>query len=472
MTRTPAFHLNGLSTKAGVWMLRSPWFPVLFQVVGLALMLGLAINGWGLGTAIPERELMTLRKTNLTTLAVWGLWWPGMIVLAIAAGRLWCTVCPMELVSRVGRAIGRPLGLTRLPLGRFLRAGWLILAAYVLLQLLVAGLSIHRVPHYTSLLLMALGLLAVTSGLFFREERAFCKSFCPAAALLSVYGRFTPIQLDKVEEATCADCTTQDCVRASNRDRLDARSCPSRIRPYDRTPSDGCVLCFQCAKICPEQNIGFGVVRAEAGSRRRQLLRPAEAGFILIAAGFVAHEVIGELKGLDVLFHRVPKALHQGFPALGFGWFEALWFLVIFPAAFWALIVLGARLAGQRPPWREHLAAAATGAAPVIALAHLAKVLAKLGSWGGFLPFALRDPAGMNTLAGLSAGRIQTPSPLWGLSALGGFLLLGLALVGRQGWRRLRQHPEAHTQSAIRLGFLGAGALYAALFILWMRGSP
>ena len=91
-----------------------------------------------------------------TTLVVWGLWWPGMIVLAITFGRVWCTVCPMELVHRAGDALARRLGYRRARLSPWLRAGWLTLLLYLTLQLLVAGVSIHRIPHATAILLLAL----------------------------------------------------------------------------------------------------------------------------------------------------------------------------------------------------------------------------------------------------------------------------------------------------------------------------
>lgn len=466
---------RGVSFNVVTWvgtrrLMASPWFPVGLQVLALVVMAWLALNGWGIGRDTPEKGLMTLRKTNLTTLAVWGLWWPGMIALAIVAGRLWCTVCPMELVSRFGRAVGERLGWTRLPMGRALRAGWIILAAYVVLQFLVAGLSIHRVPHYTSLFLLVLGSLAVVTGVFFREERAFCKSFCPAAALLSVYGRFTRMQLDKVDSDACESCTTKDCVRAVNRDRFDARSCPSLIRPFDRNPSDGCVLCFQCAKVCPMANIGFGIVSAEAGSRRQQLLKPFETGFVLIAAGFVAHEVIGEVNWLDALFHRVPLALKGGLPGIAFGWLEALWFLALFPLAFWSLTLLASRLTGHRGPMGEHLRAIATGAAPVIALAHLAKALAKVGSWGGFAPLALHDTIGLNTLAALSRGQISAPTSLWGLSVLGWMILVGMAVLGWRSITWLRRHPEKSHLPGLRIGFAGAATLFAAVLLVWARG--
>ena len=37
---------------------------------------------------------------------------------------------------------------------------------------------------------------ALVTGLVFRQPRSFCKAFCPSGALLSVYGRYNPVQLE------------------------------------------------------------------------------------------------------------------------------------------------------------------------------------------------------------------------------------------------------------------------------------
>lgn len=97
--------------------LRRLWRPALFPLALQGMMLVafalLLVNGLGHGTDLPSEALLTFRKTNLTTLAVWGLWWPAMIAVALAFGRVWCTVCPMELVNRVGDALARVRLLSR-----------------------------------------------------------------------------------------------------------------------------------------------------------------------------------------------------------------------------------------------------------------------------------------------------------------------------------------------------------------------
>jgi polyferredoxin len=447
-------------------MIGSRLFPVILQA-GMLVLLGLlALNGLGLGLGMSSEELMAFRKANLTTLVVWGLWWPGMIAVALVFGRAWCTVCPLELVHRAGDAIARAVGWPRARLGRLLRAGWMIVAAYLVMQILVAGVSLHRVPHYTAILLLALLGGALLTGLIFRQSRSFCRAFCPAGALLSVYGRYTPIQLEARDPSVCESCPTKDCIRSKNRYRFDKRSCPSLLRPFHRGPSDGCVLCLQCAKVCPTDNIGVGLVTREAPVRQKALLQPYEAAFVMVALGFVAHEVIGEVAWLDSMFHFVPGQLAALVPAVPFGWFEALWFLVLFPLAVWAAIAGASHLAGHRAGLRSLLLAAATGAAPVVAIAHLAKAVAKISSWGGYLPLSLRDPRGVDTLRHFADRSLSAPTALVGLTVVG-WVMLALVLV--IAWRALRwaRQTPAEANTAARVGLAGAAALFTAVLTIW-----
>ncbi len=441
-------------------------FPLALQVMALGAVVLLAVVGWGYGVDLEPSELKLLRKTNLATLAVWGLWWPAMIVGVILFGRVWCTVCPLELVNRIGDAMARALGWRRARLGKFLRAGWATLVVYGLMQLLVAGFDLHRFPHLTAVMLMVLVGTALAAGLLFRHPRAFCVAFCPASALLSVYGRLSPLGLSHRDDRVCATCTTRDCVRAANRQRLNERSCPSLIRPFAREPSDGCVLCLQCAKVCPHENIGFGIVEPAAPVRRRSLLRPFEAAFVMIALGFVTHEVVGELDWLDHHFHAVPVLLGAAFPWFSFGWLEAAWFLVLFPLGVWALIGAVGALFGHRRDWRWLFLACATGAAPVVAVAHLAKAAAKISSWAPFVPGALADPTGLATFHNIVAARIAKPEPLLGLPVVGWATLILVVWIAVLALRWSRQMP-ADVRVAARSGTVLSALLFGAVLALW-----
>ena len=450
-------------------MVRSPWFPLVLQGITLLGMGYLAWAGWGVGVGLDEEAQHTMARTGLTTLVIWGLWWPAMIIMAVLLGRVWCLVCPMELVNRLGLGLGRRLGSARLKIGRFLRAGWAILLAYLLLQILVVGANMHGVPAYTSWMLLAMGLLAFGSGLLLREGRSFCKAFCPAQALLSVYGRHTPLQLDKKDDETCASCTTHECVQPNVQDRMDARSCPSNLRPFDRQASDGCVLCLQCVKVCPNENMSWGLASSEAGSLSLSLLKPFEAGFVMVVAGFLTHELLDEVPALDGLFHAVPRMLNHLLPTLGFAWFEALWFLLAVPVIFWSTASALAYALGYRGHFKHLLLAAATGAAPMLAVAHFAKATFKFGEFAGFLPYAAQDPSGLGTLSALAGHVISEPKPLLSLSLVGGIMTMAFLIMGIRAFNHHRGHVEPHMKPALRSGWAVAGLLFLGVLAAWVK---
>jgi uncharacterized membrane protein len=48
----------------------------------------------------------------------------------------------------------------------------------------------------------------------------------------------------------------------------------------------------------------------------------------------------------------------------------------------------------------------------VISAGHMVKGIAKLVSWVGFLPYAISDPLGIQTVHQLTSGILQIPAPL------------------------------------------------------------
>lgn len=152
-------------------------FPYVFQAIALFVFLALLVIGWQRYTP-PGVSQKLYAQANLATLMVWGLWWPAMVWLAVLFGRAWCMVCPLELVSNVGERLGRRLGLRQRPLSAWIAAGAIIVFLYALIQFLVAGAEIRRIPAYTSFFLLGLISLAVLTGLFLKD-RAFCRGFCP-----------------------------------------------------------------------------------------------------------------------------------------------------------------------------------------------------------------------------------------------------------------------------------------------------
>ena len=422
----------------------SPLFPYVIQVAILVLFVGLAVFGWGLfapeGVASKQYA-----KTNIVNLLIWGVWWPAMIWGAVFFGRSWCAVCPLELVSNVTERLGRRTGIKQRTLSRALYSGVVILFFYAVIQLLVAGAQLHRVPAYTSTFLWTLLGLAAVVGFLYRD-RAFCRGFCPVGLLLSAYGRGSLVAVRSLDADVCEQCPEQNCKSQEFRDRLDARSCPSLLDPTTLADNADCLMCGQCAKACPSANVGL-VLRSpfSAADRRPLMATWPLALFVTLVSGFVIYESFSEWKAAQALFLWMPEtvAAAMGFDAHN-GWVKGVWMLFVVPAVLWSalsgLVVLfrGAKSMGEA--WRR----LALPLAVVIAAAHMAKGLAKVTSWGVYLPMAFDEPKGADSALAITAKTLDKPHAALSLTVVS---VISLLLVLSMGYFGLRESRLADAET-------------------------
>lgn len=431
--------------STGFDLLGVPWiralfrwsaFPYAVQAAFLAVFVLMAGAAWG-DFPPPGVADKLYAKTHLVQLCVWGLWWPAMVWCAVLLGRVWCAVCPLELVTTLSERAARGLGVRQRTLGRWARSGALIVVAYMGIQMLIPGIHLHRIPAYTSVFLLGMLAAAVGVGVIFRD-RAFCRGFCPVGMLLQTYGRGGALAVRSDSARVCLDCRGKDCVRAANRQLWRNRSCPSLLNPARLDESRDCLICGQCFGSCSHGNVRILLRRLfhEADTRRLRASWPVTL-FVMLVSGFVTHEVTTEWPAAESAFLWVPSRLA---PLAGLepsnGWVQGAWTLIVYPAGLWSLLgALASRpngAGGLTESWRR----LALPLAVVVAAGHMAKGLAKVASWAGYLPGALREPAGALTSRGITAGTLPNPGPLLpvALVSLGGCLLLAAG-----AWFALRE---------------------------------
>ena len=192
-----------------------------------------------------------LRNTNLANLIVWSYWWPVIIISAIFFGRIWCMVCPMELLTSLAARVG----LKKRP-NKFVRSGWIITLFYILIMFVgIHTLSIHRVPFRMSIYLLALLTSTVIVGLIFRRN-TFCAYICPVGHLLGLYARLAPFGWSTVDKSICGNCKDHSCTAGANAYVFQGRSCGVDLNPANVDDNTNCLLCGQCVKSCDYNNPG------------------------------------------------------------------------------------------------------------------------------------------------------------------------------------------------------------------------
>ncbi len=431
-------------------------FPAVFQVLMLAVFVALAIAGWN-HYAPSGVNPKLYAKTNIVNLVIWGLWWPAIIWVTFWLGRAWCIVCPLEFVSSQAEVIGRKIGLGQMPIGGRVTRGSLVIIFFALLQLLVPGAQMHRVPHYTSLFLWVSLTMAFAVGLFYKD-RAFCRGFCPAGLLLSAYGRGGML-----------------AIRPSVASRRDTGSstpntyaCPSLLNPAQLNTSKDCLLCGDCVKADTTDGMQLLLRAPYAYSDSRETVASWSLTlFVMIDSAFVTYELCEMWSTADSVFDWAPeqvvRVLNAGELA---GWIKGAWMVAVVPLVLWTALGLIARAFGAGQSLGDAWRRLALPLTIVTAAGHMAKALEKFTSWVGFLPYAWIEPDGVQTAIKITAKTLPQPAAWFStftlvITALI-LIVVGIGLALREA--RLTDPGKGHLRT---VPILLLGGFYSLLVFGW-----
>jgi polyferredoxin len=414
-------------------LFRFAWFPLVFQLLTLGVFILLIIGGLAANTN-DMTFAMVLRNTNAANLIVWSYWWPLIILSAIFLGRVWCTVCPMELVTSLASRVG--LKRKSPPL---LRSGWVMTGFYILILFVgIHMLAIHRVPFRMAIYMLVLFCAAVAFGLLF-SRNTFCAHVCPVGYMLGLYARLSPVGWGVSDKSVCLDCKDRSCVSKKTAYEFQGRSCGVGLIPYSLDDNTDCLVCGQCLKACGRNNPGLDGRPNPGWFPRRWFkdlleLKPltaAQALFCMVVSGFVIYEVFTEWPVTKGLLLWTPTMLEQALGAggtWGSGIVRSMTLFVALPAVFWILPFFTFRLAGGRLSLGDYSLRFGIAFIPVMAAAHILKSLLKMTSRIPYWEYVSGDPAGMETARGILEETVPlAPLPLWPDPAM---TILGLGLMG------------------------------------------
>lgn len=272
--------MNLLKIKP-VWIIvKSKYYPIVPQLVLLAVFVALFIGSIGVG--YESKIAPYIVSTNLANQVVWNIWWPFTLVFAAIAGHLWCSVCPLELVNSLGSRIG-----LKKKVSGFLRSGWVVTLFFAFI-LFGAGkyLGLQAVPRTLAIYLATVVSLSFILGLIF-EKRSFCSYVCPLGSIIGMYSYIAGAQWRADDTAVCKECKTKDCVAKRNRYKLTGHSCTSNINPARIPDNRECLLCTHCLKACPSANFRFSLCLPFTDFFKNIKLTLAEMGILMLIIGFV-----------------------------------------------------------------------------------------------------------------------------------------------------------------------------------------
>lgn len=414
-------------------LFRLTWFPLTFQLLTLLVFMMLVIGGLPASTD-DMAFAKVLRNTNVANLIVWSYWWPLIILSTVLLGRVWCTVCPLELVT----SLASKVGLKRNP-PAFLRSGWVITIFFIFVLFVgVHMLAVHRVPFRMATYMLVLFGAAAAFGLLF-SRNTFCAHVCPVGSLLGLYARLAPMGWQVRDKSVCSECKDQSCVSKKTAYQFQGRSCGVGLRPAKIEDNAECLVCGQCLKACDRNNPGIDGRPNPGWFPRRWFkdildLKPltaAQAALCLVVSGFVIYEVFTEWETTKELLLWTPSKVEQAIGtsgALGHGMVKSLTLFVALPSLLWLLPFGAFRLAGGRLTLSNYLIRFSIAFIPIMAAAHAIKALLKMTSRIPYWEHVVSDPLGVETARGILHKTLPlAPLPSWRDPTM---TVLALALMG------------------------------------------
>lgn len=228
--------------------------------------------------------------TNAAIILVWIFWFALLAGILIPfAGRLWCMACPLpalgEWISR-GRIVGKGSGPHTL--GRkwpkFLRNIWLQDFGFMI----VASFSpiILTRPAATSIMLLVFIVLVIVIAVTFtskgRGGRIWCRYVCPLGGFIGLYSLVAPLEIKSKDKQVCRSCGKHCAVGTEN-----SYACPMYEYPGGMDRNIYCVMCTECIKACPNDNIGLQTRMFGQDLLKKGEMDEAFKSFIMLGGGLL-----------------------------------------------------------------------------------------------------------------------------------------------------------------------------------------
>lgn len=369
---------------------QSKSFPLLFQVAALFVFFLLIAGAWGV-TTDNAAFAKQLRNTNLANLIVWSYWWPFIVLTAVFFGRHWCSICPIELITAIVVRFG-----WKRKAPKTIKTAWSITFLYAFVAIVaISTWGVHRYPNRMAFYLLGLIGLAVVVSLLF-EKRAFCSYFCPVGKLLGLYSLMAKWGLRVKNKDICKSCKTKDCVAKVNNYKLIGRSCQSNLYPANISDNRACILCTQCTKVCPSNNIKLQPVSKSYSTFDLNKLTWAEVGMLTILLGFICYEILSSWAFSKSALLYLPTVLYTNITAASVpkGLFNGAVLYLLMPSIYLFFFSALAKLTGKAS-FSFYLKRTVGFLLPIVAFGHVFKALMKTTSRLPYWEYALQLPDGM-----------------------------------------------------------------------------
>ncbi|MBF0274143.1 MAG: 4Fe-4S binding protein [Nitrospinae bacterium] len=193
---------------------------------------------------------------NIATIATWTVWWVGIVFLIFFLGAAWCLICPwaaladwIERLSFWKKTDGISFE-KKWP--KFLRNRHPATIFFIVVTWFELGIFITYSPFYTAYVAFGMLFITVLITLVY-EKKTFCRYFCFVGGIVGMYSNLSPVEIRSKSEDVCKNCKTKDCITGNEK----GYGCPIFEYPGGMNMNSNCILCTECIKTCPHDNMTF-----------------------------------------------------------------------------------------------------------------------------------------------------------------------------------------------------------------------
>ncbi len=339
---------------------------------------------------------------NIAPLLTWTIWWCGLVILIIFAGKAWCYMCPWDAIAgwterlRFWKKSEEGLGLD-LKWPRVLRNIWLATFLFVGLTWIELGFGVTMRPEVTAWIAIGMLLMAIVSAFLF-DRKSFCRYGCLVGRVSGLYALFAGAEVRARDADVCRTCRTKECIKGS----ATAYGCPTFEYPGTMQLNTYCIQCCECIQACPHENMTINMRPWGADLAAKGKPRSDEAYLALLMLA------ISGFHGLTMtpVWRQLTDAIGSAMPvgqmaAFSFGMLG----LMTAPIAVYALLIWISHRLSSRPTmgeaslrvtYRDYFIRYSYCVLPIALFYHLAHNLEHLMMDGPKVIAMASDPFGWN----------------------------------------------------------------------------
>jgi polyferredoxin len=414
-----------------------------------------------------------LPTKNIAPLLTWTVWWCGLVLVILFAGKAWCYVCPWDAIAewteglRYGgkRTAALSLGLEW---PRALRNIWLATVLFVGLTWVELGFGVTTRPRATAWLgLTMLGLAFVSAFVF--DRKSFCRYGCLVGRISGLYALFAPVEIRAKDREVCRSCLTRSCYHGNER----GEACPTFQYLGSMEQNTYCIACMECVKTCEVDNVALQLRPWGEDLLKHQRPRSDEAYLALLMLALAGFHGLTMTAAWGTVVDSIRHTLGVGEPtAFSIGMAG----IMVGPVVLYAALVAISRWSALAPihGYREHFIRYAYALLPIALFYHLAHNSEHLLIEGQKLVALFSDPFGYEwNLLGTAhwrVGPLASVQTLWGVQVL--LVMIGHVYslwAARRAAGALFSHPRPAFRS--QLPMLAAMIMFSVMS-LWLLKQP